>query len=444
MQPNETHSILLDAKVLKDAEIMLFPYKTYQHPLWGEINVTREKAESFKKNFDNQVRGQEIATDYAHGDDKAKGEKASGWYRSLEVKDDGLWAKVELTPTAAKEVADGEWRYFSPSYLDSWKHPETGEVHENVLIGGGLTNIPFQKGIAPINFTEIWSEVAPEEHSDEPGNPPPQDPIAPPAPMYPAEPDPTVPVGSVALTYVIKGNSVSSSSNGGIHLSSYGTYTGNTTQPWHWQNVPPNGIPGFTWIPPTLTKDGGDNSMEEKELRELLGLDDDADITAHLTELKKDAELFRELDEQDAKAKKFAEDYPDEAKTLAELREYRQEKAAKSFAESFKTGENGKGLPPAAIELVEDAAKSLSGVGQEKLGAILNKVLETGLVDYKQHGSSYQPDVLPPVEGAKNELMEKVKELKEKDNLTTADALREIAKTDPELVSAWRTEVPQR
>jgi phage I-like protein len=71
--------------------------------------------------------------------------RSAGWF-SVEVRGDELWAtNVNWTPTAAKALADREFRYFSPAlYLDR----ESGEVRE--LINIALTNIPATKHQTPL------------------------------------------------------------------------------------------------------------------------------------------------------------------------------------------------------------------------------------------------------------------------------------------------------
>src|SRR5690606_11266953 len=40
-------------------------------------------------------------------------------------------------------------------FVDTGKHPKTGEVHHDVLFGGGLTKRPFLKDILPINLSDL-------------------------------------------------------------------------------------------------------------------------------------------------------------------------------------------------------------------------------------------------------------------------------------------------
>jgi hypothetical protein len=149
-----------------DTWLEALPARTYSTPQYGEVVVTPEKLERMVENFKNGVRGQDVATDYDHGQDKAKGNKASGWYKDFKVapssSDDGslsLWAQVEFTEEAQEELQKKAWKYFSLEWDDEWTD-NSGAVFSDVIIGGALTNRPIAKRIMPINFSEaMWDEV---------------------------------------------------------------------------------------------------------------------------------------------------------------------------------------------------------------------------------------------------------------------------------------------
>ena len=144
-----------------------FPYRTYDHPTYGEITFTEDDAVEMKQNFENNVLERKVAWNYAHKKDRAKGDKAAGWVQAVEVREDGAWVAVEPTETAAEEIKKGEWRYSSVERLPEWTHDSTGEKFKNVLFGGALTNYPFLKGVAPLNFSDFDLVERKEEHSDD-------------------------------------------------------------------------------------------------------------------------------------------------------------------------------------------------------------------------------------------------------------------------------------
>ncbi|WP_085025585.1 phage protease [Ensifer aridi] len=61
---------------------------------------------------------------------------AAGWIKEFEVRDNGLWGRVEWTDAAAQAIRAGEYRYISPVYL----HTKAGKVTR--LISAALTNVP--------------------------------------------------------------------------------------------------------------------------------------------------------------------------------------------------------------------------------------------------------------------------------------------------------------
>lgn len=149
-----------------DGWIEALPARVYTTPQYGEIPVTVDKLERFIDNFKNNVRGQEIATDFEHGRDPAKGLGASGWYKEFDIRpssDDpnqvSLWAKVAFTDEAKKEIQEGKWKYWSLEWDDEYS-TDDGRVISDVVIGGGLTNRPIAKRTMPINFSEtMWEEL---------------------------------------------------------------------------------------------------------------------------------------------------------------------------------------------------------------------------------------------------------------------------------------------
>ena len=147
--------------------IEALPARVYTTPQYGEIPVTTDKLNRMIANFNAGVRGQDIATDFEHGSDTAKGKQASGWYKKFEIRpstDDpeqqSLWAEVEFTDDAKKEIAEKKWKYWSLEWDDEYHVNDSGEVVQDVIIGGGLTNRPVAKRTMPINFSEdLWNEL---------------------------------------------------------------------------------------------------------------------------------------------------------------------------------------------------------------------------------------------------------------------------------------------
>lgn len=135
-----------------EPRVQILRVGSFQHPKYGEFDITTAILAEMKRNFDAHIRGIDIALDYFHESDK----KASGWLRDLTLSEDGeeLWGDVDWTLNARKMLSERELRYFSPDFAFEWTDPESGKTYNNVLFGGGLTNRPFVKDMAAIVASE--------------------------------------------------------------------------------------------------------------------------------------------------------------------------------------------------------------------------------------------------------------------------------------------------
>jgi len=84
-------------------------------------------------------------------------EEAAGWITGLSATDGGntLVADVTWTSSGIEALTGLTYRCFSPEFYPGsrggWEDPESyGTYIPNVLVGGGLTNIPLFKGLKPI------------------------------------------------------------------------------------------------------------------------------------------------------------------------------------------------------------------------------------------------------------------------------------------------------
>jgi hypothetical protein len=132
----------------------------YEHPVHGKIKFDAERIKRFADNVNNNVRGTELDIDYDH---KAMTTEAAGWVKKAEARANGLFLLVEWTRDAANKIKSKKYRYFSPEFVDEWKHPGSGATFTDVLFGGGITNRPFLKDILPVNLSELFSEE-PKNH----------------------------------------------------------------------------------------------------------------------------------------------------------------------------------------------------------------------------------------------------------------------------------------
>jgi hypothetical protein len=140
--------------------IMLFPQGEFQHPQYGELNFTHAKLADIKNKWEQHVRHIDVALDVDHKANDGDS-RATGWIEQLQLRDPspdgqtpaGLWALIKWTPYGLQRLKDDEFRYFSPDF-GRYEDAQSGEVYEDVLNGGALTNRPFLKVIPAIKLAD--------------------------------------------------------------------------------------------------------------------------------------------------------------------------------------------------------------------------------------------------------------------------------------------------
>ncbi len=142
----------LDGK--RTSTIEFLKIGNWSHPLWGEIDITAERLERFKQNFESGIR-KGIAIDVEHKSDDG----AVGWVTGLIIDGDCLMAEVEWTDEGVSLIKGRKYRFFSPEYADVYSDPETGAEYRDVLIGGALTNRPFMQKLEEIVLSEKFLDT---------------------------------------------------------------------------------------------------------------------------------------------------------------------------------------------------------------------------------------------------------------------------------------------
>jgi len=135
-------------------EIQILRTGKWDHPQYGEIDITEHDLDLFIKSFKERARRIDLAIDQAHNPD----EGAAGWFKDLFKKesdgDVGLYARVEWTDFGEELLEGKRFKYISPEFRFNYEDDETGRSYENVLYGAGLTNRPFIKEMEPIMMSE--------------------------------------------------------------------------------------------------------------------------------------------------------------------------------------------------------------------------------------------------------------------------------------------------
>lgn len=147
--------------------IMMFPRrKKLRHPFYGELAFDDAFFDQVISNFEQKVLGNTVP--FIDQDHDERG--AAGWIVGLKKAKKGLYGDVEWTDIGVDLIKRKIYRYFSPSY-GPYENPETGKKYDNVLRGGGLTNVPFLKMMPPIEFEQKQVLVKLSEYySDETTN----------------------------------------------------------------------------------------------------------------------------------------------------------------------------------------------------------------------------------------------------------------------------------
>lgn len=126
-------------------------------PRYGEFKFTKAQLEEMAKNFNEGIRGVEVAVDINHDPEK----KAYAWIKpgSMKVEPSqnltgqySLFAQLyRFTPEGEKLVKEGAYRYFSLEIQYKYERMINGikKIFNNVIVGLALTNSPVIKELAP-------------------------------------------------------------------------------------------------------------------------------------------------------------------------------------------------------------------------------------------------------------------------------------------------------
>lgn len=130
------------------AFVELIRVGTFYDPRYGKIEIKPEHLDSFIKNFNERVRGVDIAIDFAHESDK----EAAGWIMQLVRGGDDnntLLANVKWTAEGKVALMEKKFRYLSAEFSLNYQDNESLEEFGPTLLGAGLTNRPVVKGMRP-------------------------------------------------------------------------------------------------------------------------------------------------------------------------------------------------------------------------------------------------------------------------------------------------------
>jgi hypothetical protein len=162
----------------KSVDVQILKTGRFRHPWWGVLRFDDKLFNTMIKNFDANVPQEEIAFDFQHRPELG----AAAWVSKLFIKDNGLMATMSVTAEGKKAIKAKQFRYFSAEYTDNYvgydfedMENEDGVIVEReiknsygpCLIGGGLTNRPFIKGMKPVSLSEDGQVLEFEELEEE-------------------------------------------------------------------------------------------------------------------------------------------------------------------------------------------------------------------------------------------------------------------------------------
>ena len=169
----------IDLASKKTSSVQILKQGKFRHPWYGTLVFNEAFFDKMIANFNANIPQDEIAFDFNHYPDWG----AAAWTKKLFKEGDALMAEVEWTDRGKDSVKKKEFIYFSSSYTDNYKEyyfiektddegnsydEEISINHGPTLLGGGLTNRPFLKGMKPVSLSEDRSQtIALEEVIDD-------------------------------------------------------------------------------------------------------------------------------------------------------------------------------------------------------------------------------------------------------------------------------------
>lgn len=123
----------------------------------GPFEFTQDVFEQIRSNLKRQENSV-VPLHYGHPDYKVTPEpEPAGFVHDFAIRDDGLWALIELFPETAEQIKAGKFRFCSVVvHFDSIDR-KTGEPVGAEVFEIGLTNSPFIDGLTPIKLSRSAS-----------------------------------------------------------------------------------------------------------------------------------------------------------------------------------------------------------------------------------------------------------------------------------------------
>ena len=162
----------------KSVDVQILKTGRFRHPWWGVLRFNEQFFDGMVKNFNANVPQEEVAFDFQHRPELG----AVAWVSKLFIDGSSLMATMSLTDEGKKAIKAKQFRYFSAEYTDNYIAYDFEDVENDdgvvvereiknsygpCLLGGGLTNRPFIKGMKPVSLSEDGQVMEFEELKEE-------------------------------------------------------------------------------------------------------------------------------------------------------------------------------------------------------------------------------------------------------------------------------------
>jgi phage I-like protein len=131
----------------------------FYHPVYGKFTITLTDLATMVNNFKlNRPKAPtEMVVDYEHMSapgTPAQVAPAAGWVKTVVQEGNALFCDVEWTGAAADQIRKKEYRFISPEFTLNYRDKETNKAIGPTLLAVALTNRPFVEGMQPVALRE--------------------------------------------------------------------------------------------------------------------------------------------------------------------------------------------------------------------------------------------------------------------------------------------------
>lgn len=142
--------LLLDSPDEPRSRIQVATLGDFTHGKYGDFSITADDINAWKQNLQHLPGGRALIDLDHRADRSPRNSEAAGWITDLALEDGVPFAEVEWTPVGKQAIQDKRYLFFSPTF-GRWEN-ERGDVFENTLTGGALTNKPHLSSMPTVSL----------------------------------------------------------------------------------------------------------------------------------------------------------------------------------------------------------------------------------------------------------------------------------------------------